>query len=60
MSCALPRSLFLFSFVLARNLTVFRGRSGGKNKAEVLSNELMNREIARDDSEFQVFEEIDR
>jgi len=39
---------------------VFRGRSGGKNKAEVLSNELMNREIARDDSEFQVFEEIDR
>ena len=60
MSCALPRALFLFSFVRARNLMVFRGRSGGKNKAEVLSNELMNREIARDDSEFQVFEEIDR
>ena len=34
-------------------------RTGGTQKEQVLSNEEMNRELARDDAEFQVFQEID-
>jgi hypothetical protein len=36
------------------------GRTGGKNKAQVLSHEEMNRELARDEEEFKVFQDMDR